>query len=263
LINSEKKNTMKNLFYILFSILIPININSQHIPNEAYISGENLRYTVSFGFITAGRASLNLQEREINGKKFHYAVATGQSSGIVNALYKVLDVYETIMEAETALPVKAVRNISENNYKLYEEVIFNRNNNTIKSDRKGVNAVPEGTVDMLSAFYLARRSKFNDLKKGDIITIPTWFDDKVYDLEIRYYGNETIKTKIGRINCMKFSPVVEPGRIFDSPDDVSIWISNDNNKIPVRVQFNLLVGSVKCDLVEYENLKNNFAIIGK
>ena len=78
-------------------------------------------------------------------------------------------------------------------------------------------------------------------------------------LDIRFYGTETIKTKFGKVNCLKFSPLVEPGRIFDSPDDVTIWVSNDNNKIPIRIQFNLIIGSVKCDLVEYENLKNNFA----
>jgi hypothetical protein len=165
------------------------------------------------------------------------------------------------MDAETGLPVKAIRDISEDKYTLHEEVMFNRKNNTINSDRKGIVSVPENTADILSALYIARREKFNNLKKGDSVKLLTWFDDDVYPLEIRYYGTETIKTKFGKINCLKFSPVVEPGRIFDSPDDVTIWISNDKNKIPIRIQFNLIVGSVKCDLVEYSNLKNNFAIL--
>jgi len=251
---------MKFIIYISV-LVIPIISSAQTIPNNAYKSGEKLRYQVSFGFLSAGVAMLVVNEKEINGKNYHYAIATGQSAGVVNSLYKVIDTYESIMDAETGLPVKAVRNISEDNYKLYEEVFYNRNNNTIRSDRKGVVEVPEGTADILSALYIARRVKFDNLKKGDVVKILTWFDDDVYPLEIRYYGTETIKTKFGKVNCLKFSPVVEPGRIFDSPDDVIIWISNDNNKIPIRIQFNLIVGAVKCDLVEYQNLRNNFAFI--
>ena len=251
---------MRQCVLIMLTIF-PFLVFSQAVPNNAYKSGESLRYLVSFGFLNAGRAALVIQEKELNGKKYHYAIATGQSSGLANSLFKVVDTYESIMDAETGLPVKAVRNISEDNYKFYEEVFYNRTTNTIKNERKGVIEVPEGTADILSALYIARRSKFENLKKGDVVTILTWFDDNVMSLEIRYYGTETIKTKLGKINCLKFSPVVEPGRIFDSPDDVTIWISNDYNKIPVRIQFNLIIGSVKCDLIEYENLKNNFALI--
>lgn len=251
---------MKGLVFILIALL-SANVFAQVIPNEAYKSGETLKYVVSFGFLNAGRATLVVKEKEQNGKKYHYAIATGQSSGVVNSLYKVIDTYESIMDAETGLPIKATRNISEDKYKLIDEVYYDRKNSSIKSERKGVNVVPENTADILSALYIARRAKFYDLKKGDVVKINTWFDDGVYPLEIRYYGTETIKTKFGKINCLKFSPVVEPGRIFDSPDDVSIWVSNDKNRIPIRIQFDLIVGSVKCDLTEYTNLKNNFAIL--
>ena len=246
---------------IILIILFPLIAFSQEIPNKAYKSGEKLVYVVSYGFIDAGRAALNVIEKEQNGKKYHLAIATGQSIGIANKMFKVLDTYQSIMDAETGLPVKAIRDIHEDNYKLYDEVYYNRTNNTVKSERKGVVEVPEGTADILSALYISRRVKFNDLKKGDVVKINTYFDGEVFPLEIRYYGNETIKTAFGKINCMKFSPVVEPGRIFDSPDDVSIWISNDFNKIPVRIQFDLIIGSVKCDLKEYENLRNNFAFL--
>ena len=251
---------MKKGFLILAAIL-PLFAFSQTMPNTAYKSGEKLVYIVSYGFLNAGRAAMSVIEKEQNGKKYHLAIATGQTTGIANKMFKVVDTYQSIMDAETGLPVKAIRDISEDNYKLYDEVYYNRTNNTVKSERKGGVEVPEGTADILSALYIARRSKFDNLKKGDVVLIKTYFDGEVFPLEIRYYGNETIKTKFGKINCMKFSPVVEPGRIFDSPDDVSIWISNDNNKLPVRIQFDLIIGSVKCDLDEYDNLRNNFAII--
>lgn len=229
------------------------------IPNNCYISGEQLKYLVHFGFIDGGVGSLVVEEIDLNGRKIHHARAIGKSVGVADKLFKVRDIYETFMDANTGLPVKAIRDISEDTYKFYDEVLYNRKDNFIVSKRKGKVSVPDKTLDILSAFYYARRTSFSDLKKEDIITLDTWFDDGIFTLQIRYKGTETIKTKFGKVNCHKFSPVVEPGRIFDTENDVTIWISNDNNLLPVRIQFDLIVGSLKCDLIEYKNLKNNFA----
>ena len=68
---------------------------------------------------------------------------------------------------------------------------------------------------------------------------------------MKYAGDENIKTKLGKFKTMKFTPVVEPGRIFDSEDDVTIWISKDKNYIPVQIRIDLIIGSIKCDLIEY------------
>jgi hypothetical protein len=201
-----------------------------------------------------------VEELEVGGKKIHHAKATGRSVGVAEKLFKVRDVYETFMDAETGLPVKAIRDISEDTYKYYDEVLFNRKENFVVTKRKGKVKVPEKTLDILSSFYYARRALFNNLKQGDVLTLDTYFDDGIFTLQIRYKGTETIKTKFGKVNCLKFSPVVEPGRIFDSEDDVTIWISNDKNYLPLRIQFDLMVGSLKCDLVDYQNIRNNFAV---
>lgn len=251
---------------VVFVLLFNINtIFSQPSPEKfsAFKGGEFLQYLVYYGFIHGGYAMLKLSEFEMNNKKHFHAVASGYSTGVADKLFKVRDVYETFVETETGLPIKAIRNISEGNYKYYDEVIFNRKENVVVSKRKGKIKISENTMDILSAFYYARNNSFKNLKQGDVITLETYFEDGLFPLQIRYKGVETIKTGIGKINCLKFSPVVEPGRIFDTPDDVTIWISNDNNFIPVRIQFNLLVGSVKADLVKYENLKHNFAISKK
>lgn len=230
---------------------------------SAFKNGEFLQYLVYYGFINGGHAMLKVSEFEMNQKKYFHAVASGYSTGVADKLFKVRDVYETFVDMETGLPIKAIRNISEDTYKYYDEVLFNRKDNVVISKRKGKVPVPENTMDILSAFYYARNNNFRNLKPGDIITLETYFDDGLFTLQIRYKGTETIKTGLGKINCLKFSPVVEPGRIFDTQDDVTIWISNDNNFIPVRIQFDLLVGSIKADLVKYENLKHNFAILKK
>jgi len=226
----------------------------------AFKDGESLQYLVHFGFIDGGYAMLKLTAFDMNGGKYFHAIASGYSTGITDKLFKVRDVYETYVDMETMLPVKAVRNIQEDTYKYYDEVLFNRKENAVISKRKGKVSVPERTMDILSAVYYARNNHFKNLNQGDIITLETYFDDGMFTLQIRYKGTETIKSNFGKINCLKFSPVVEPGRIFDTQDDVTIWISNDNNFLPVRIQFDLFVGSIKADLVKYDNLKYNFAV---
>ncbi|NSW45761.1 MAG: DUF3108 domain-containing protein [Bacteroidales bacterium] len=246
-----------NLWLLFFVYSVSLWAQEKHI---AFKDGETLKYLVHYGFIDGGYAMLKLTDFEMNGKKYFHAVASGYSTGLADKLFKVRDVYETFVDKETDLPVKAIRNISEDTYKYYDEVLFNRRDNTVISKRKGKVSVPENTMDILSAFYYARNHNFKNLKQGDIITLDTYFDDGMFTLQIRYKGIETIKTDFGKVNCLKFSPVVEPGRIFDTQDDVTIWISNDNNFLPVRIQFDLLVGSIKADLVKYENLKYNFAV---
>ncbi len=227
---------------------------------SAFKDGEYLQYLVYYGFLNGGRVILKVSDFELNGKKYFHAIASGYSIGVADKLFKVRDVYETFVDKETELPIKAIRNISENTYKYYDEILFNRKDNLVISKRNGKVTVPERTMDILSAFYYARNNSFKNLKQGDVITLETYFDDGLFTLQIRYKGTETIKTGLGKINCLKFSPVVEPGRIFDTQDDVTIWISNDNNFLPVRIQFDLFVGSIKADLVKYENIKHNFAI---
>ncbi|HOU98552.1 MAG TPA: DUF3108 domain-containing protein [Bacteroidales bacterium] len=246
---------------LLFSVQLLMAQESTKI--SAFKDGETLKYLVHYGFIDGGYAMLKLTDFEMNGKKYFHAVASGYSTGLADKLFKVRDVYETFVDKETDLPLKAIRNISEDTYKYYDEVLFNRKDNTIISKRKGKVSVPENTMDILSAVYYARNNNFKNIKQGDIITLDTYFDDGMFTLQIRFKGTETIKTEFGKVNCLKFSPVVEPGRIFDTQDDVTIWISNDHNYIPVRIQFDLFVGSVKADLVKFENLKYNFAVSKK
>lgn len=252
-------------YIFLLTIVLPLSlfaqVKNEEIPNTAYKPGEQLKYLVHFGFIDGGVASLSLEELQVGDKTIHHAKAIGKSVGITDKLFKVRDVYETFIDANNGLPVKAIRDISEDTYKYYDEVLFNRKENFVITKRNGKVKVPNNTIDVLSAFYYARRAMFNNLTKGDVITMGTYFDDDMFTLEIRYKGTETIKTKLGKINCLKFSPVVEPGRIFDTEDDVTVWISNDKNFLPIRIQFDLTVGNLKCDLIEYQNIKNNFAII--
>jgi hypothetical protein len=211
---------------------------------------EHLKYVIHYGFIRGGKASLKLRSERYKGKDVHHLILSGRTTGITNSMFGVKNTYESFVDKETLLPIKAIRNIKEGSYKRYNELLFDREKNKVYSKKSGEHDVVEGVHDILSAFYFARMKLFNsDLVKGQNLKIDTYFSDEPFLLQFKFMGYETINSKIGKIRCYKFIPVVETGRAFKNKDDMHIWISADKNKVPVRIQFDLFIGSLRCDLV--------------
>lgn len=225
----------------------------------AYQHGEELNYNVHYGFITGGAASITLKQEAIDGNDVFHAVIQGRTTGLAQKLFKVLDIYESYFDVKTSLPLKSVRNVREGNYRSYNEVTFDRKNNTVNSQKSGVHKVPANLHDMVSAFFYIRRIDFSKYKGGEIINVNTFFGDELFPFYVVFKGRETVKTDLGKFKCLKFVPIVEPGRIFKESDDMTFWFSDDNNKVPVRIKFDILVGSFKCDLTSFKNTKFNMS----
>nr|WP_319399943.1 DUF3108 domain-containing protein [uncultured Carboxylicivirga sp.] len=256
-----------SFLFLLFSIRAeePEKNDTIFIPpypltsHQSYKSGEVLTYTLNYGFVTGGKAYLSVNDSVINNTKTMHVVAKGETVGVTDVLYKIRDQYESFIDVKTQLPVKAIRSIREGRYRYYNEVEYNRDSSQVISQKSGTHDVQEGILDILSAFYFARNNKFNNnLTKGEVIEFMTYFSDENFPLRIRYQGVETIKTKMGKVECYKFSPVTEVGRAFKTEDDMHVWISKDKNRIPIRVRFDLAVGSFTCDLVHYNGIKYPF-----
>ena len=218
--------------------------------------GEKLRYLVKFGPITGGSASLELKQTQYNNKMVYHARGEGKTVGLAEKLYSVKDIFESYFDSNSILPYKAVRDVKEGNYRKHDEAIFNQLQNTVYSTRKDtLIAVPAKILDMVSLLYSIRSIDLANLNPGSVLHTVTFFDEELFPFDIRYKGKEEVRTKFGKIRCFRFDPVVEPGRMFESEDDMTIWISDDRNYIPIKVRFNLLVGSLHIELGEYANLK--------
>ncbi len=116
--------------------------------------------------------------------------------------------------------------------------------------------VPTHIQDMISSFYYARTLDFQNAKVGDIFTINVFLDDEIYPMKIRYTGKESLRLRKGKFNCLKFNPVVQEGRVFNSDEDLEVWITDDENKIPVLAKAKIKVGSIKMQLVEWDGLSH-------
>jgi len=241
---------------LLFSLLTSFNTsNFDFSKTPVFIDGETLTFRVRYGIITGGEAKITTNMTQLNGQDVFHAVLTGKTTGAIDWVYKVYDVYESYFDPVTNLPEKAIRNIREGGYRYYDEVIFNQKEMYVVSQRNGKVSVPKNTLDMASVLFYVRRIDLNKLKENDIISIDTYFGDELFPFYIVYRGKDVVTIGSGKYNCFKFVPIVEPGRVFQKKDDMTIWFSDDENKIPVSIKFDIWAGSFRCDLVKFENLK--------
>jgi hypothetical protein len=255
---------MKARISLLIIFLIRIlSVDGQEIfnppvkPNTSFIAGEKITYQIRYGFIVGGTTILSVSDTVYHNKPVFHALAIGETTGMADKIYGVKDVYESWFDKETNLPYKQIRNIKEGHYKHYNEVTYNRKENTVHSKLSGIQSVPEKILDLASTFYYLRRIDFSKMNEGDVIFVNIYFADEIFPFRLRYRGKETVKTKFGTINCFKISPVVEPGRMFKKDDDLTIWFTDDDNRLPVMVRMDIrIVGSVYLKLIKYENIAN-------
>ena len=242
----------------------PATDSLRKIKNESFKRGETLKYRLHYGFINAGEAILQItdENKQIAGRNTLHAIGIGYSISTFDWFFKVRDRYETYMDEDAIIPWVFIRRSNEGGYIINQNQVYNHFKNVVDSDGKKFD-VPENIQDMLSAFYYARTINFSNAKEGDIFEFPCFVDNEIWPLKIKYVGKETIKSDVGKIRCIKFRPVVQKGRIFKNEEDLNAWISDDKNKIPIRAQANILVGSIKMDLTAYSGLANELALVKK
>lgn len=227
----------------------------------SYKPGEKVYYTIQYGIITGGSASLEINSEILFDREVWHSKMIAKTTGLTDAVYRVLDIYESYIDPETKLPVKSIRNIREGRYRKYNEVLFDHNtrpdSSILTSDLTGIHIAPPAIHDILSCFYFFRNNILPDdhnLKKGEFTTIMTWFSDELYPIRLKYIGIDEVKTRAGKIRCYKFNPITEKGRLFSTEEGISFWFSADKNFLPVKIRFDIFVGSFTVEMTSYENL---------
>jgi hypothetical protein len=264
----DKKKGMANILKIL-AVVITIVFSSPvfaqndfcNVKNSSFQGGEKLTfhvfYNMSFVWIHAGTALFSTELDDVHGHNVFHITGDGTTQKSYEWFYKVSDRYETYIDKETLLPVHFVRNVSEGNIKFNQDVWFNHKKLSASSNGKNY-CIPNCTQDVLSAIYYARNIDYDKYKPGDKIPFNMFLDDKVYNLYIKYVGKEKIKTKMGTFRAIKIVPLLIEGTIFEGGEKMTVWVSDDENHLPLRVDSPILVGSIKVDLIAYDGLRNPF-----
>jgi hypothetical protein len=233
----------------------------------AFQKGEWLKFKMSYSnFLNAGFSTMEVRETSNNQKEAFHILGKGKSTGIISLFFNVTDDYQTFMYKESMLPYRFIRKIDEGGYTKDEEILFNHDKKEaiVKNHKhKTVDKHPIGDdiQDLLSSLYYLRNQNLTNLKAGDELELKMFLDKETTNFKLHFLGKEVIKTKFGKVNALKFRPMVQAGRVFKAQESLTIWISDDENKIPLLIKAALAVGSLRADLDQYKGLAHPFNII--
>ncbi|MFY8188535.1 MAG: DUF3108 domain-containing protein [Flavobacterium sp.] len=256
---------MKKIFWLFF-LLVLASFQSNPPKTSAYQVGEFFKFKISYGFVNAGFATLEVKEAVKSNKKVFHMVGKGYTTGMTKFFFKVEDDYQSFVDKTTGNPIQYIRKINEGGYTKDQEGFFDPVKNRVtakdyKSKTEKIIEVPENIQDIMSAFYYLRNyPKIDELKIGHVVEIDMFFDEEITKFKLKYLGNEDVKTKFGIVPCRVFRPYVQSGRVFKEQESLSVWISDDANKLPIKIKANLMVGSLNAEIDEFKGLKNSFTI---
>lgn len=235
--------------------------------------GEQLEYKVTFGFFTVGKAITRIDNKvfNINSRPCYKIDGFGETSDWISWVTDVNDNWGAYIDTTTMSTQVSYRKIREGRYRKDELANYDHNEHkvTVKvmNQESGVYEeyaqyeIPNNAKDLVGGFMLLRQIDFKKLHKGDTVTISGFFEDTSYYLKVMYKGKETINSKVGKIPCNIMVPVMPDNKLFDGENSITVWISDDGNKIPVKIQAKMFIGHTGLDLVSFKGLRNQIKIV--
>jgi hypothetical protein len=253
------------MLFLLFSFSFADSVPRSK--NEAFTQGEELTFRVKYLLFNAAEAKMVIHDNihYIQNKPSFKIDVYGRTLSIFSLFY-VNDNWGTYLDTASIIPYRSYRHIEEGNYRKHEVIDFNHDKNEAllklydRENQKIVETqsfrVPSNIQDIVSGYYLLRTMDFGALRKGEAITIRGFFDKKIYNLKLIYEGKQQLKTKIKTYETRVFSPVMPSNKLFSGERPIKVWITDDENRIPVRIKANLLIGSLDMEITEAVGLRN-------
>ena len=235
--------------------------------NDAFQDGEWFRFRMRYGIFNASYADVRLRETTHKGRPVFHASAVGKTTGLARWFFKVDDYYDSFFETEVVKPVHFVRNISEGSYVRHVNIDFDHStqqgvvNDLLKKTTTRISLKPN-VQDLVSTFYYLRNHlDVEGIEPGETASVNMIYGKTAFVFRFRFLGYENISTAFGIVPCMTFRPYVEEGRVFRKDGGLTLWISNDKNRMPIRLKADLRVGSIDVDLESFSGLKHPFNIL--
>ncbi len=252
---------------LLFTIvLLSFGGFAQELPfvkEPVFQPGEVLKYKLKYGFVTAAEGTLKVQDSDLkfDGKPTYRLVVDGETSGTFDIFYKIRDHYDSFIDKSDLKPYFYQENIREGNYRRQDKARFYQDSKKVVATEGTFKTPSTQTFDLVSAYYFARSLDISKMKPGDFVKINYFLGDEISQLQVHFIGREVIKTKLGKIKCLKFSPSIDPGRIFRKNSKLFLWVTDDGNRVPVKAEVEIIVGSVTMEIKSADGLKYPLAIV--
>lgn len=207
-------------------------------------------------YVNAGTANFKTTEETWNGANVYHTVGTGWTNSKYDWIFKVRDRYESYYDRQTMLPLKFIRNVNEGKYQRSQTAVFDHAASSVLTQENKSITVPKCSFDIISALFNIRSVNFDGLAVNSKVIFDMYLDNEVYHMYFKYLGKETVETKLGTFKAIKVKPLLIKGNAFKGGEKMTAWISDDPNHIPVRIESDLSVGSIKVDLMQYSTLRS-------
>ncbi len=232
----------------------------RRVTNNSFGPGEHLEYRVHYGFLNAAEATVDVSPSlyKVNERPCYRVNVDARTLGAFDLVTRIRDTWRSYIDTSAILPQKFYTNLQENSYRKEENITFNHEANTVKAEErteKDVFKVPDNVHDLISGYYFLRTIDFSKLSSGQVIEVPAFYDDTIYNMKIRYRGKDVVKTKQGKINVIKLNPVLPQNKLIKEEESIRIFVSDDANKVPIKVEVDFFVGSMEMDLRRDGGLK--------
>jgi hypothetical protein len=256
-----------------YIVLLPITIIllsfrqliiNKPIENNSFGPGEHIEYRVHYGIINAAEAVVHVENKiqKVNNRPCYVVKVTGRTTGAFDLVSKVRDTWQSYIDTSAIIPQQFYTNKREGGYKNIERVIFDHENEVANrydlDDKKEKNSykVPKNIQDVVSGYYYLRTFDFKNMKIGQSIMVKAFFEGDIIEMRMKYAGKDKIKTKYGLAKVFKLNPVLPNNNFFEDENSIRIWVSDDENKIPLKIEVDLKIGAISMDIKKYSGLRN-------
>jgi Protein of unknown function (DUF3108) len=262
----SKKLFLAPILIILIAATQADTLNPVRVlPQNNFGTGEHLEYRVHYGFVNAAEAIVHVDNtiQMVNRRPCYKVEVNGRTTGAFDLVSRVRDTWRTYIDTAAILPQQFYERKQEGGYKKEEQLVFDHQNDVVRvkeiNDPDGNDLlnmkVPDHVQDLISGYYFLRTVDFGKMQVGQIVVVKAFYDREVYDMKMRYGGKEEIETKFGKVNTLKINPILPKNKFFSGKEPISIWVSNDKNRVPLKASVELAIGAISLDIKKYSGLK--------
>lgn len=270
---------MKRLAFYSFVVLLLSGFVSEKdeifpvIRNDSFRRGEEINFKMTYGIFTVGKGSARIQPTyyKLNDRHCFKVDVSGKTVGMVDWVADVDDQWGAYIDTAALVPHQFYRRIREGRYKKDEWTNFDHqnkkievktlDNNTGKLKEPKYYEAPALVRDMIGGFLYLRIMDFTNLKVNDTVRVSGFFEDEFYKLSIIYKGKANIKTKVGKVRALVFKPVMPKNKVFDGENSITAYFSDDKNRIPLKIDAEMFIGTAGVEITSYSGLRNPLNLV--
>lgn len=265
---------MKNIYFtfiLITLLLLPAGLLKAQCEVQigSFQAGEELQYDMYYKYgilyTKAGSSSLSIHNTTYKGKNAYKAALIAKSSGVVKKLMSISDTIHAYMTPRL-VPMAYSKDAHEGKDHTVERATYtytpgkvtvrNINNRNGKLRYDTLHVANDCMYDVLSIIYYARTLNYDNMKKGDKVTVSFFAGRRKVSMDIEHHGIENIKANDNReYSCIKLVMMMNADAFTDKDEAMKVFMTNDPNKIPVRIDSKLKVGSTRVILKEYQGVK--------